>query len=218
MVLVSACGATAPATTPTPSTSQPAATASPSLTLAPTDLATTAPTTPASTLTPTPSASATPYPPIVACTSSQLSVAADTEAPWSEGGQEAIYMLVDNISNSLCSITGYAGVAPFDAAGHAINVTYEHGSFGSVPIPDPGIYRTPEVPGELAYFGMTWTTGTGPNCSAATHFLVSLPASDATSMTVNFATEICPVDVNPAPLAVTAVNPGESYIDNPYHQ
>jgi hypothetical protein len=26
------------------------------------------------------------------------------------------------------------------------------------------------------------------------------------------------VDVTPAPLAVTAVNPGESYIDNPYHQ
>jgi hypothetical protein len=115
-----------------------------------------------------------------------LSVTADTEAPWSEDGQEAIYMVVDNISNSLCSITGYADVAPFDAAGHAINVTYEHGSFGSVPIPDPGIYRTPEVPGELAYFGVTWTTGTGPNCSAATHFLVSLPAPDATSMTVNF--------------------------------
>jgi hypothetical protein len=217
--LTCACGSTAATTSPSSAGSQPAATASPSEASVSTADPTPEPTSaPSLTPTPTPSTTATPYPPIVACTSSQLSVAEDTEPPWTEGDQVAVYMVVTNISDAMCSITGYAGVAPLDSAGHVINVTYEHGSFGAVPIPDPGIYRTPVIPGETAYFGMTWLTGTSSSCSSATQFLVSLPAPDATSVAIPVMTEICPVGTNPSPLAVTAINPGESYIDNKYHQ
>jgi len=146
-----------------------------------------------------------------------MSVTVDSEAEWSQDGQAAIYLVVDNTSNSLCSIDGYPEVAALDTSGHVINVTYEHGSFGDVPIPDPGIYRTPVIPGELAYAGLTWTTGSGANCSHVSQFQVSLPAPDPTSVAVPFVTSICMVGANPGPLAVTAVGPGESFTSNPYH-
>ena len=146
-----------------------------------------------------------------------MSVTVDSQPEWADNGQAAIYLVVDNISNSLCSIDGYPGVAALDSADHVINVSYEHGSLGAGPIPDPGIYRTPVIPGELAYAGLTWTTGHGAGCSDVSHFQVSLPSPDPMSMTVPFSTSICMVGANPGPLAVTAVGPGESFTNNPYH-
>ena len=200
LTTIAACGSTS--TPPTTSVAAVNPTASPS------NSASTVPPTPSATATPVPSAtptpsatatpSSTPYPPIVACTSAQLGVTADTRPAWSDGVQAAIYLVVTNVSPTLCSVTGYPLVAAYDAGGLAISVTYEQGSFGAMPIADPRPYRTPLIEGENAYAGMTWDTGTGPNCAAAGWFQVTLPAPDPSSIKVSFPTSICMTGAQPS--------------------
>ena len=174
--------------------------------------------TPVATATPTvtPTPSDTPYPPIVACLQSQLSVVADAKPAWTDGNQAAIYLVVTNISDSMCSITGYPLVAAYGPDGHALTVAFEHGSFGAVPIADPLIYRTPVIPGETAFAGLTWPTGFGTGCSRIGSFHVSLPGVNPVPVNIAVISEICTVGSYPAPLAATAINPGESFQGNQY--
>jgi Protein of unknown function (DUF4232) len=145
-----------------------------------------------------------------------LGVSLDNKAAWSADDQAAMYLVVTNTSDSLCSVTGYPVVVPYDTTGHEISVTYEQGSFGDVPIADPSIYRTPLIPGENAYAGVTWATRAGPNCSSAGQFHVTLPGTGASPTAIPVVTEICMIGANRGPFAVTAIGPGESFMSNQY--
>ena len=72
------------------------------------------------------------------CQASHLRLAVDKLNPPDAQQQRSAFLSLSNMSSSACTLEGYADVRPYDGSDQPIGVTLEHGSFGSVPIKDPG--------------------------------------------------------------------------------
>ena len=119
--------------------------------------------------------------------------------------QTGAFFKLTNTSSISCSMLGYPGFQPSDAAGHPIPINDTRGS--SYVISDPGPHLLVLQPGASAYFGVGWADydvvrATSAGCATAAA-VASVPPDDLTALTTPATlTHLCGT---PPAVIVTAV-------------